>query len=312
MLEDREMRAAYSEELCKLAEKDNRIVLVEADLSHAGGTNAFKEKYPDRLINVGIAEANMIGVAAGLANYGKIPFTHTFTAFATRRAMDQITISAAYTRLNVKMVGSDPGISAELNGGTHMSFEDIALMRAIPGMVIVEPVDVCSMKKFVPMILEHDGPVYMRMFRKITEKIYDENSTFELGKAVTLRDGKDATIIASGIMVKEALAAEKSLSSEGLSVRVLDMHTIKPIDQEAIIKAAEETGAIVTAENSNIIGGLGSAVSEVLVENCCVPMKRIGVTDHFGEVGKMPYLAEKYHMTSEDIVKAVKEVVSRK
>lgn len=312
MQEDREMRAVYVEELCKLAEKDSRIVLVEADLSKAGGTSAFKEKYPDRLIDVGIAEANMIGVAAGLANYGKIPFTHTFSAFATRRTMDQIAISVAYTRLNVKMVGSDPGISAELNGGTHMSFEDIALMRAVPGMVIVDPVDTCQLGKIVPQLYEHDGPTYMRLLRKKAEKVYDESSSFELGKAVTLRDGKDAAIIASGLMVKAALDAEESLKSQGISVRVLDMHTIKPIDREAVIKAAEETGAIVTAENSNIIGGLGSAVSEIVVENCCVPVKRIGVRDHFGEVGKMPYLAKKYNMTAEDIVSAVKEVINRK
>lgn len=312
MLDNKELRAVYAEELCKIAENDDRIVLVEADMSRAGGTYIFKDKFPNRSINVGVAEANMIGVAAGLANYGKIAFTTTFTPFATRRVLDQVTISVAYTGLNVKMVGTDPGICAELNGGTHMSFEDIAVIRAIPGMVIFEPVDAQQLKKALPFILKHNGPVYMRLFRKLAEKVYDDDCEFELGKAVTLREGKDATIFASGIMVKESLDAASILASEGISVRVSNMHTIKPIDEDAIIKAARETGAIVTAENHNIIGGLGSAVSEVLVENACVPMKRIGITDHFGEVGKMPFLKEKYKITSNDIADAIKSVIKRK
>jgi len=312
MLDNKEMRVVYIEEICKIAEKDNRIVLVDADMSRSGGTEMFYKKFPDRAINVGVAEANMICVAAGLATLGKISFTNTFTPFASRRALDQVTISVAYTGLNVKMLGTDPGICAEVNGGTHMSFEDVGVLRPIPGMVIFEPVDSEQLKKSIPQIISHNGPVYIRMYRKLAEKVYDDDCEFELGKAITLREGRDATIIASGIMVKESLDAASILEAEGISVRVINMHTIKPIDEEAIILAANETGAIVTAENHNIIGGLGSAVSEVLVEKSFAPMKRIGVTDHFGEVGKIPFLKEKYNMTAKDIVEAVKSVIKRK
>ena len=312
MLDNKEMRAVYVEELCKIAEKDNRIVLVEADLAKASATYPFRDKFPERFINVGIAEANMIGVAAGLANYGKIPFTHTFTPFATRRVLDQIAISVAYSNLNVKMMGSDPGIAAQLNGGTHMSFEDIALMRVIPGMVIFEPVDSTQLKKALPQIIEHDGPVYIRLYRQAAEKIYDEDCEFTLGKANLLREGKDATVFASGIMVKEALDAANTLQGEGISVKVINIHTIKPLDEAAVVEAAKETGAVVTAENHNIVGGLGGAICELLSEKCPVPVKRIGVTDHFGEVGKLAYLAEKYNLTASDIVKAVKSVIERK
>jgi len=312
MLENKEMREVYIEELLKYAEKDDRIMVLDADLANASKAILFREKYPERFVDVGIAEANMIGVAAGLANYGKIPFTHSFTAFATRRAFDQVAISVAYSKLNVKMIGSDPGITAQLNGGTHMSFEDLALMRALPGMVVVEPADSSQLKKAIKAIIDYEGPVYMRLSRIKAEKVYEEDCDFTLGKANTLREGRDAAIIASGIMVKPALDAADMLKSEGIEVRVLDIHTIKPLDDEAVLKAAKETGAIVTADNHNIIGALGSAVCELVSENYPVPVKRIGVKDHFGEVGLIPFLAEKYNMTANDIAKAVKEVISRK
>ncbi|QUI23681.1 transketolase family protein [Vallitalea pronyensis] len=311
-LESREMREVYTEQLMDLAEKDERIVLVEADLMRAAKSLTFQERFPERTVDVGVAEANMVGVAAGLSAFGKIPFTHSFTSFATRRCFDQITISVAYAGLNVKIMGSDPGVAAELNGGTHMSFEDVGIMRNIPDMVIFEPVDNEQLTQAMPYIVKHIGPVYIRLFRKKTEKIFDEGYTFNWCKADTLQEGSDATIIATGLMVKNALLAAKNLEAEGIRVRVLNIHTVKPIDQHAIIKAAEETGAIVTAENHNIINGLGSAVAEVLIENHPVPMKRIGVRDHFGEVGKMDFLMEKYQMTPEAIAEAVKDVLQMK
>ena len=307
-----EVRDIYVEGLIELAEKDERIILLEADLMTAAKTVSFKNRFPDRLINVGVAEANMIGVAAGLSAMGKIPFTHTFTPFATRRCFDQIFISIAYSGLNVKMMGSDPGVSAELNGGTHMSFEDVGIMRNIPEMVIYEPVDGNQLKKALPQILEHKGPVYLRMIRKYSENVINEDIAFKLGMASTLVEGSDATIFASGLMVRNSLEATAELKEEGIKVRLVNMHTIKPIDQEAVRKAARETGAIVTAENHNIINGLGSAVAEILVENDPVPMKRIGVKDHFGEVGTKEFLMEKYGMTARDIAKAVREVIKRK
>lgn len=307
-----EVRDIYVEGLIELAEKDERIILLEADLMTAAKTVSFKNRFPDRLINVGVAEANMIGVAAGLSAMGKIPFTHTFTPFATRRCFDQIFISIAYSGLNVKMMGSDPGVSAELNGGTHMSFEDVGIMRNIPEMVIYEPVDGNQLKKALPQLLEHNGPVYLRMIRKYSENVINEDIAFKLGMASTLVEGSDATIFASGLMVRNSLEATAELKEEGIKVRLVNMHTIKPIDQEAVRKAARETGAIVTAENHNIINGLGSAVAEILVENDPVPMKRIGVKDHFGEVGTKEFLMEKYGMTARDIAKAVREVIKRK
>lgn len=311
-LENKEVREIYTDTLMELAEQDDRIVLLDADLMKASKGIPFRERFPERTVDVGVAESNMIGVAAGLAACGKIPFTHTFTPFATRRCFDQVTISVAYSKLPVKMMGSDPGVSAELNGGTHMSFEDVGLMRNLPGMLVFEPVDGNQMRQALPHIVKHEGPVYIRMFRKKAESIFGEDYKINWLKGETLAEGTDVTIIATGLMVKESLEAAKTLEAEGVSVRVLNIHTVKPIDAEIIIKAAEETGAIVTAENHNIINGLGSAVAEVLAENKPVPMKRIGVRDHFGEVGKMPFLMEKYNMLPKDIVAAAKEVLTRK
>ncbi|NSW89683.1 MAG: transketolase family protein [Firmicutes bacterium] len=312
MFDDKELRAVYCESLIALAEKDERIVLLEADLMKASGTVPFKERFPERTVDVGVAEANMIGVAAGLSAFGKIPFANSFTAFATRRCFDQITISVAYAGLNVKIGGTDPGVTAELNGGTHMSLEDVGIMRTLPGMTIFEPVDGTQLKKAMPQIAAHYGPVYIRLYRRRAFKIFDDGYKFDLWKSDLLLDGKDVTLFVTGILVRSALDAAEILKVKGISAKVVNIHTIKPIDREGVISAARETGAVVTVENHNIIGGLGSAVAEVLIEECPVPMKRIGVADHFGEVGRKEYLFEKYHMTAGDIARAAEEVIAKK
>lgn len=313
MLDDREIRQTLASALVEAAKTDDRIVVLEADLMSCHATKVFKEAFPDRFINVGIAEQNLIGVAAGLATMGKIPFAYSFAPFATRRCYDQIFISVAYSGLNVKIVGSEPGVAAEANGGTHMPFEDMALMRAIPGMVCLEPADATQMEGLLPAILEHDGPVYIRMFRKKAEKIYGTDAPkFELGKAYRLREGKDVTLMASGIMVARALEAAEVLKEQGISARVVNVCTWKPLDKDEIVACASETGAIVTCENHNIYGGLGSAISELIVRECPVPMELVGVNDKFGQVGKNAYLSEVYGITSNDIVSAAKKAITRK
>lgn len=311
-LRNRQLRDIYVDLLIKYAEIYPQLVIVEADLSKASKTTTFFDKYPNRSINVGVAEANMIGVAAGLANMGKIPFTHTFTPFATRRVFDQVTLSVAYSKLAVKMVGSDPGVMAQLNGGTHMSLEDVGLMRNLPTMTIFEPVDGVQLAAIFPQIIEHNGPVYIRLLRQEFDPIFADDQTFELGKATPIIDGKDVTIFATGIMVKEALDAQKILLEKGISASVVNIHTVKPIDKEAIIAEAKKTRAVVTAENHNIINGLGSAVAEVLAENCPTVMERVGVMDHFGEVGKKDFLMEKFGLKAKNIVEASLRVIARK
>ena len=304
-----EMRAVYAQTLIELAEKDERIVLLEADLMKASGTTVFKNRFPDRTFNVGVAEANMVGIAAGLSAGGKIPFADTFGCFASRRTYDQFFISANYARLNVKLVGTDPGISAAYNGGTHMPFEDVGIMRNIPKLTVFEPSDPVSLKKLVQESAYHQGCTYMRLFRKPLETIYQEDETFELGKGKVLKDGNDVTIIANGaVMVQEALKAAEMLNGDGISAAVIDMHTVKPVDTELIIRYAKKTGLIVTFENHQIINGLGSAVAETLVENYPCRMKRIGVNDEFGEVGTQEYLQERFGLTANHIVDAVKNV----
>lgn len=309
---NRNLRDIYVDLLIEYAEKNPNVVIVEADLMKALGTTKFYERFPDRTINVGVAEANMIGVAAGLANMGKLPFTHTFTPFATRRVFDQVTLSIAYSKLNVKMVGSDPGVMAELNGGTHMSLEDVGIMRNIPTMTIVEPVDGVQLAALFPQIAEHQGPVYIRLLRKGFSPIFKEGQAFELGKATTILEGHDVSIFATGIMVQEALDASNLLAEQGISASVINIHSVKPIDKEAIIKEAKKTNAIVTAENHNIINGLGSAVAEVLAENYPTVMERIGTKDHFGEVGKADFLMEKFELKAKNIYDAAIRVVNRK
>ncbi|MBN2604892.1 MAG: transketolase family protein [Bacilli bacterium] len=307
-----DLRSIYVDLLIEAAKKYDDLVIVEADLMKALSTNRFQDLYPEKTINVGVAEANMIGVAAGLANMGKIPFTHTFTPFATRRVFDQVMLSVAYSKLSVKMVGSDPGILATLNGGTHMSFEDMGIMRNIPTMTIIEPIDGVQLHNMFPQIIEHKGPLFIRLARKDFAPIYDLDQEFTIGKATQIIEGTDVSIFATGIMVHEALKAQKSLLEKGISASVINIHTLKPIDVEAIINDVKKTNAVVTAENHNIINGLGSAVAEVLAENYPVPMERIGVKDTFGEVGQVDYLIERYELTSRHIEEAVLRVIARK
>ena len=307
-----EIRKVFCDTLIELANENKDIVLMDCDLMGAMGTKPFLAAHPDQTFNCGIMEANMIGVAAGLSATGKIPFTHTFGPFATRRACDQIFMSGVYAKNNIKIIGSDPGITAQINGGTHMPFEDMGIMRGLPEMTVIEPTDAAMTKWAVETLAKTYGVQYMRLVRKQCVKVYDDDAEFELGKAVQLRDGKDVTIIASGFCVAEAIKAADELEAQGISARVLDMFCWKPIDVEAICKAAGETGAIVTAENHNVINGLGSAVAEVLVKNAPVPMEMIGVQDLFGEVGDLNYLADRFQLTAPYIVEAAKKAVARK
>lgn len=312
VLEDRWLRETYVDLLIQYAAENKDIVILEADLMKAGGTGRFAEEYPDRTFDVGIQEANMIGTAAGMSAMGKIPFTHTFTAFASRRVCDQVTLSVAYAGLNVKMMGSDPGVTAEYNGGTHMSMEDVSIMRNIPGMVVYEPVDSAQLKAVFPQILEHYGPVYIRLLRRNAVKVFEDGESFTLGKGKLMKEGADVSIFASGIMVAEAVEAVDALQKEGIHAELINIHTVKPLDEEIVLQSASKTGCVVTAENHSVIGGLGSAVSELLGEKYPVPVKKIGVKDHFGEVGLTPYLKEKYGLTAKDIATAAKAAIEMK
>jgi transketolase len=311
-VEEIEMRQVYAQTMKQMFGENEKVLALDADLLFASGMRENWHNFPDRVFECGIAEANMFGVAAGLSKEGFIPFIHTFAAFATRRALDQLYMSCAYSLLNVKVMGSDPGIASALNGGTHAGNEDIGHIRSIPGISIVEPTDSTMLHWAIREAADKHGIFYIRMFRMKANKIYEENSQFTLGKAVKLREGSDLTIIASGLEVLEALKAADTLAKEGISARVLDMFTIKPIDEEAIVQAAEETGAIVTAENHNMIGGLGSAVAEVLATKSPAPLERIGINEVFGEVGPIDYLRRRFELTDEDIVKKAKTILSRK
>lgn len=306
------MRDAYCETLMELTEKDDRVVMLDADLMSSMGTTPFLKAFPERTFNVGVQEANMIGVAAGMSATGLIPYAHTFGPFASRRCFDQLFLAVGYSKLNVRVIGSDPGITAAYNGGTHMPFEDMGIIRNIPGATILEPVDSTMLRDLLIQTKDRYGLTYIRLLRKNAIKIYEDGSTFEIGKGVTLKEGSDVTIIASGIMVKEALDAYELLAKEGISARVVNIFTLKPIDAELIEQCARETGAIVTAENHNVINGLGSAVAEVLVESYPAPLERVGVKDEFGEVGPVDYLRERYNLTADAIVQAAKASIKRK
>jgi len=310
---DKELRAILGEELEKLMEQNDKICVVDADLAKANGTVGLRKKFPDRALDVGIAEQNMASVAAGLASYGMIPFIGTFTPFASRRICDQITISISYAKQNVKILATDPGVTAELNGGTHMSVEDIGVIRSIPGMVIVEPVDAAQVKQMVPQVAAYEGPVYIRMFRKKTPDIFtDPDYKFELFKADKYAEGSDVTIMAGGILMYDAIKAVELLKEKGIAAELLLVHTYKPLDEETILESVRKTGAAVVAENHSVIGGLGSAVAELLSDKYPVPVKRVGIQDHFGEVGKIDELKEKYHMTAADIVAAAEAAIRQK
>jgi len=307
------MRDAFVDAVSDLADKDERIVMLDADLSVCINSGSFQEKYPDRFFNVGISEADMVGVASGLSSTGLIPFAHTFACFASRRAFDQFFLSANYAKQNVKLVGSDPGITSQMNGGTHMPFEDIGLMKMVPGLVIFEPSDSVSCYKLTQKAAEHKGSTYMRVRRKGTTVLYSDDQEFELGKGNVLKDGDDITIIAAGmVMVTAALDAAEQLKGEGISAAVIDMHTIKPLDEELVLKYAEKTNAIVTIEDAQRANGLGSSVSDYLSENRPTLVRRMGINDEFGEVGTLDYLQKRFKLTAEDVVANVKETLAQK
>jgi transketolase len=313
-LEPFELREAYCETMIQLVEEGYDIIDCEADLLGAIGMKPFRSKYPERVMEVGIAEQTLVGAAAGVAICGKIPFAHTFGAFASRRACDQIYLSCAYADANVKIVGSDPGITAEINGGTHQAMEDIALMRPIPNITIIEPSDSTMLKWAMRKAADTHGVFYFRVHRKNLYKIYEDDAGFELGKANVLRDGKDVSIIAcGGLMVKQALDAADKLAADGISARVIDIFTIKPLDEDCILQCAKETGAIISAENHTTTNGLGSAIADCLIDNgIAIPFSKIGIKDSFGEVGFIPYLLERFELSADHIAAAAKAAIAKK
>ena len=301
-------REAYGDALKKLAANPD-IVVLDADLSGSTKTSEFKKISPERFFNVGIAEQNLIGTAAGLSLAGKIPFASSFAMFAAGRAFEIVRNTVAYPALNVKIAATHAGLTVGEDGGSHQAIEDISLMRSIPGMTVISPADGREAEQAVLRAAEYVGPVYIRLGRMAVEDVYDDSYVFEWGKGVLLREGKDAAIIATGLMVQEALKAHDILKEEGIDARVINIHTIKPLDKDIIISAAKETKAIVTAEEHSIIGGLGSAVIEALSDEYPVLVKRVGILDTFGESGKPKDLIEKYKLTAEEIVKQVKEAL---
>lgn len=305
-------REAYGEALKKLAAENPNVVVLDADLSGSTKTSEFKKVSPERFFNVGIAEQDLIGTAAGMSLAGKIPFASSFAMFAAGRAYEIIRNTVAYPKLNVKIAATHAGLTVGEDGASHQAIEDLSLMRGIPNMTVINPADCIEAEQAVIRAAEYEGPVYIRLGRMAVEDIYDADYKFEIGKGIELKGGNDAAIIATGIMVQESLKAAKILADEGIDVRVINIHTIKPVDADIIVKAARETGAVVTAEEHSIIGGLGSTVLEALSDTCMVPVKRVGVKDTFGESGKPADLLKKYNLTADDVVKACKEVIELK
>ena len=306
-----EMRAVYAECLAEFMEKDKHVCVLDADLARSSGTFSLYKRFPDQCIDCGVAEQNMASMAAGLASYGFKPYIESFTPFATRRICDQIAISIAYANMNVKIVGMDPGIMAQLNGGTHMSMEDIGVVRSIPRMVIYEPTDEVQLRAAMPVINEYNGPMYIRLFRKQAPVIFGEDYKFDLFKADVLKEGKDLTICVSGFVTKDVIEVAELLKSDGIDAEIVSIHTIKPIDAETIMTSAKKTGAVLTVENHNVVGGLRSAVLEAIAEDP-VPLLSVGVQDRFGEVGTLPYLREVMGITVENMVETAKKVVALK
>ena len=307
-----EIRSAYCEALIDAAKNDSRIVSLNCDLSSSCGTVPFAKAFPERSFNFGIEEACACCAAAGMSAAGLVPFFHSFAVFSSRRIYDQIFLSCAYAGLNVKIIGFDVGVSATYNGGTHMAFDDVGMLRGIPNITIVEPSDSVMMRSLVKQIAQTYGLFYLRSARKQVERIYEDGSDFEIGKAAVLREGKDVSIIASGMTVIEALKAADELAKQNIQARVVDMFTIKPIDAACILDCAEKTGAIVTAENHYVTGGLGSAVAEVLSENKPTPLERVGMGEEFGVVGQQDYLKERFGLTSQVICEKAKKAIVRK
>ena len=311
-MEKQATREAYGQALEELGAVRQDVVVLDADLSKSTKTSMFQSKYPDRFFNAGIAEQNLMGLAAGFSVAGKVPFASTFAVFATGRAYDQIRNSICYPRLNVKIAATHAGITVGEDGGSHQALEDINLMRGLPNMTVLVPADGPEAKNAVKAAAEYEGPVYIRLGRSGVPTITDADAPFVIGKGRVMRGGSDVTLIGCGMMVAKALEAADALAEEGVSAAVIDMSTIKPIDRELIVEWAKKTGAIVTAEEHNIIGGLGSAVAEVLVEEALVPMERVGIEDVFGESGTGGELVEKYRLTAEHIVEKAKRAMARK
>jgi transketolase len=305
-------RQAYGEALAELGAEDPRVVVLDADLSGSTKTAIFAKQFPERFFNFGVAEQNMMGAAAGFARQGKIPFASTFAIFATGRAFEPIRQQMAYAGLNAKVVASHGGVTVGEDGGSHQTVEDLSLMRSLPNMTVVIPADAVETRAATRAIHKHDGPVYMRTGRMDVPVLFDEDYAFELGKANLLRDGSDVTIIACGVLVAPALEAAELLARENIDARVLNMATIKPVDADAVEEAARETGAIVTAEEHSVIGGLGSAVAEALADRCPAPLERVGVPDVFGRSGKAEELLDYFGLNRDGIVEAVRRALSRK
>lgn len=307
-----QIREAFGKALVEAGRENPNIVVLDADLATSSKVTYFAQEFPERFFQMGVCEQNMIGVAAGFARMGKIPFTSTFGVFASKRACDQVSMLVAYPHLNVKIVGAYSGIVSGNNGATHQAIEDVAIMRVMPGMVVIDPADEVEMSQAVKSIVEYEGPVYLRLTRDEWPVVSPPNYQFRIGKACIVREGKDVTLIGSGMMVSQCMEAAKILTQDGIESKVINISTIKPLDVETIIEAAKETEAIVVAENHNIIGGLGSAVAEVLVENYPVAMKRIGIKDTFGECGQNSELLQKYGMTPEHIAQSARDVIKKR
>ncbi|EHG6167119.1 transketolase family protein [Escherichia fergusonii] len=304
-----EMRKIYAGFIAQQSENGNSVIALEADLMSSMAMDSVARDYPQRVINCGIMEANVIGTAAGLALTGRKPFVHTFTAFASRRCFDQLFMSLDYQRANVKVIASDAGVTACHNGGTHMSFEDMGIVRGLAHSVVMEMTDAVMFSDILRQLVELEGFYWVRTIRKKAASIYAPGTTFTIGKGQVLREGTDITLIANGIMVAEALEAARQLEQAGVSAAVIDMFTLKPIDRMLIKNYAEKTGRIVTCENHSIHNGLGSAVAEVLVETCPVPMRRVGVKERYGQVGTQDFLQREYGLTAHDIVAAARELL---
>lgn len=305
-------RDSFGEALCELAKTNEDIIVLDADLAAATKTVVFKKAYPDRFFDCGIAECNMVGIAAGLATCGKIPFAASFAMFSAGRAYEQVRNSVCYPNLNVKIAGSHAGISVGEDGATHQCCEDIGVMRTIPNMTIINPCDHYEMKAAVKAMVDYNGPCYVRLGRLAVESVNNNDDyKFELGKGIELKDGKDITIVATGLMVQEAVKAAASLEEQGINARVINIHTIKPLDEEIILKAARETGRIVTVEEHNVMGGLGEAVASYLSEVCPTPVTKIGVYDVFGHSGPALDLLKQFGLSAENIEKTVKEVLAK-
>ena len=310
--EAREMRAVYCQTLQELARENDRICILDADLVGSSGVKPFFQEFPDRAVDCGIQENNIIGVAAGLSAAGMIPFAHSFGPFASRRCVDQIFISCAYAKANVRIVGSDPGVTAAYNGGTHMPFEDMGTLMSIPKITLVEPTDSVQLRWLLQTLEKEYGVYYIRLLRKNAVGVFEEGSQFQLGKLARLREGADAAVVCSGIMVGEALKAAALLEREGVQIAVLNAFTWKPMDDETLAEYARSCGCVVTAENHNILGGLGSAVANSLSRSCPVPVEMVGVEDEFGEVGTEDFLRRRFDLTAEHIVRAVRAAMARK